>query len=270
MARYAIGDIQGCYAEFIQLLNKIEFNSTFDTLYLVGDLVNRGPQSLKVLQWVYKNQDSVIVVLGNHDIYLLGRYAKVLKQNSPDQIGEILNANDAEKLIDYLRSCPLIYEATDFILSHAGIYPKINYYQLLNSANEINELFKKKDYGSFIERIYGNKPNEWHGSLSEIKQLRFIINATTRMRYLDSSTYSLDFKHKGEINDIPSHLIPWFKVEPDPSLSKKVIFGHWASLGFYQDDRYIGIDTGCGWGNKLTAINLDSLELTQVNAIVNN
>ncbi|MEN9391423.1 MAG: hypothetical protein RL017_721, partial [Pseudomonadota bacterium] len=102
MAHYAIGDIQGCYAEFIKLLNKIEFNSNLDTLYLVGDLVNRGPESLKVLQWVYKNQDSVIVVLGNHDIYLLGRYAKVLKQNSPDQIEQILKASDAEKLIDYL------------------------------------------------------------------------------------------------------------------------------------------------------------------------
>ena len=264
MAKYAIGDIQGCYTKFTELLSKINFNPSKDTLYLVGDLVNRGPQSLQVLQWVYDNQDSINLVLGNHDIFLLGRYSKVVALNPEETIGEILNSPNATKLIDYLRNCPLIFEDDKHIMVHAGIYPKINFHTLSNLNNNISTCLKSKHYARFIEKIYGNKPNVWNENLSLIKQMRFVVNTTTRMRFLDTTTFALDYKYKGEVDNHPQNLIPWFKIPKDSSVNKKIIFGHWAALGFYQDDNFVALDTGCVWGRKLTAFNLDTSEVIQV------
>ncbi|MDQ5921999.1 MAG: hypothetical protein QG673_2058 [Pseudomonadota bacterium] len=266
MAKYVIGDIQGCHEEFMQLLSKINFNPSTDTLYLVGDLVNRGPQSLKVLQWIYKHQDSLVTVLGNHDIFLLGRYAGVIKPDSYDTISDILTASNAAKLIDYLRSCPLIFQDENHVLVHAGIYPKIDFNYLVALCDFISDNFKSADYAEFIKKIYGNKPDFWDETLSPLKQMRFAVNSTTRMRFLDTHTFSLDYKYKGEVFEHPHHLIPWFKVNPDLPLSKKILFGHWASLGFLHTSTFIALDTGCVWGRKLTALNLDNFEITQVNA----
>lgn len=266
MARYAIGDIQGCYNEFMQLLAKINFNPSIDVLYLVGDLVNRGPESLKTLQWVYDHQDSVVTVLGNHDIYLIGRYAKILKATNDDTIDDILNSANAPKLIDYLRTCPLIFQDGDYILVHAGVYPKMDFNKLVTLNHTISHHLQSVDYPRFIKNIYGNKPNIWNDKLSLIKQMRFVVNACTRMRFLDAKTYALDYKYKGETFTHPHTLIPWFKSEMHPSVHKKILFGHWAALGFFHDERFIALDTGCVWGRKLTAINIDTFDITQISA----
>ncbi len=266
MARYVIGDIQGCYDEFIQLVEQINFNPSCDTLYLVGDLVNRGPKSLEVLQWIYQYQDSVISVLGNHDIFLLGRYAKILMPSKDETIQDILQFKQAQKLIDWLRTCPLVFQDRDYILVHAGIYPKISLDTLTNISSEVSKELQSPNYAAFITDIYGNKPNIWDEKLSLTKKMKFITNACTRMRFLNQIDYSLDYKYKGDLANIPDYLIPWFKVDGHPSVQKKILFGHWAALGFYHNPKFISLDTGCVWGKRLTAFNLDTEEIYQINA----
>jgi bis(5'-nucleosyl)-tetraphosphatase (symmetrical) len=155
MARYAIGDIQGCYKQFMEILDLIDFNPSHDVLYLVGDLVNRGPQSLEVLKWVYKNQDSVINVLGNHDIYLLARYNHLVKPDDEDTLGDVIRDKNIHKYINWLRSCPLIYHDNQIILVHAGVYPRMDFNDLLHINHSISNHLKAADYPQFIESILG-------------------------------------------------------------------------------------------------------------------
>ena len=265
MARYAIGDIQGCYTTFIKLLAKIDFNPSYDTLYLVGDLVNRGKESLEVLQWAYKNKDNFISVLGNHDIYLLARYNNIRNADHDESISDILTDSNANQMIDWLRSCPLIYQDVDHIIVHAGIYPRIDFNHLVFLNHQISQHLQSTDYVDFIDKIYGNKPNFWNHKLSLYKQMKFVVNACTRMRYLNTSDYSLDYRYKGEIANKSVDIVPWFNVNFHTTITKKIIFGHWASLGLYQNNKCIGIDTGCVWGRKLTALNLDTMEIIQEN-----
>lgn len=264
MARYAIGDIQGCYKQFMQLLKVIDFNPSKDVLYLVGDLVNRGPQSLEVLKWVYKNQDSVINVLGNHDIYLLARFNHLVKVNSDDTLDAVMRDKNISQYIDWLRSCPLIFHDNQYILVHAGIYPQMNFNELLQINHSVSNHLMSKDYPQFIENIFGNKPNYWSQEHDSLKKMKFVVNTSTRMRFIDRVDYSLDFKYKGELDNIPEKLMPWFHATFDPSINKKIVFGHWAALGFFHDQRYIALDTGCVWGRKLTAINLENDDIFQV------
>lgn len=264
MARYAIGDIQGCYTKLMQLLDVIGFNYGRDTLYLVGDLVNRGHESLKVLEWMYANQSSVLTVLGNHDIYLLARYYNILDADDDETIQDILNYHDNEKFITYLRHCPIIRELDDYLVVHAGIYPKMDLTQLLKTNNDIHEMLLSNNHRAFIKNIYGNKPDVWRDDHTLLQQMKFVINASTRMRYLNTDDFSLQYKYKGEILGKPSNLIPWFKTGFDPSINKKILFGHWAALGFYHNNKVVSLDTGCVWGRLLTAFNLDTYEITQI------
>lgn len=268
MARYVIGDIQGCYQELVDLVQKIGFNPSKDTLYLVGDLVNRGPKSLEVLKWVYKHQDSIVTVLGNHDIYLIGRYAKVLRADDKETIGDVLKDSSAKTLIDYLRSRPLVFCDPNYILVHAGIYPKINFDTVLSLNVEVMDKFKSNKYAEFISQIFGNKPLNWDDDLDALSQMKFIINSCTRMRFLNKNDYSLDYKYKGELANKPSQLVPWFSVDRDESITKKILFGHWAALGFFNGENFIATDTGCVWGRKLTALNLETFDIFQVNRLI--
>jgi bis(5'-nucleosyl)-tetraphosphatase (symmetrical) len=265
MAKYVIGDIQGCYTQLMQLLSKLEFNRGQDTIYLIGDLVNRGPQSLEVLQWAYDNQDSVVTILGNHDIYLLARYANIRGLSEGDTLNDILISKYAPLLIDWLRSCPLIYQDSQYLLAHAGIYPKMDLNQLLLLSHQISQQLQSTNYAQFIDDIYGNKPNKWSADLSHIKQMKFAINACTRMRYLELPSYELNYSYKrGDITKRPDSLIPWFEVDFHSTINKTVIFGHWAALGLFMHAKCICLDSGCVWGGKLSALNLDSLEVIQV------
>jgi len=265
MARYAIGDIQGCYTSLMKLLAKIDFNPGRDTVYLVGDLVNRGPQSLEVLQWAYKYQDSIISVLGNHDIYLLARYANIRTMSDDDTLNDVLNDVHASLLMAWLRSCPLIHVEQDYLFVHAGIYPKLDLHHLLLLNHQISQQLQSPNYAQFIDSIYGNKPNKWSAELSTVKQHKFVINACTRMRYLQLPDYELDYSCKiGDINNCPQQLIPWFKVDFHSTINKPIIFGHWAALGLLVHENYICLDSGCVWGGKLSALNLDNREIIQV------
>lgn len=264
MARYAIGDIQGCYKQFMELLQLIDFNPSKDVLYLVGDLVNRGPHSLEVLKWVYKNQDSVITVLGNHDIYLLARFNHLVKLDSDDTLSDVIRDKNINKYIDWLRSCPLVYHDNQYIMAHAGIYPQMDFNELLHINHSVSNHLQSADYVQFIESIFGNKPNYWSSDLSSLKKMKFAINSCTRMRFLERSSFALDYRYKGDLANMPEHLTPWFHTPFDPSINKKIIFGHWAALGFFHEERYISLDTGCVWGRKLTAINLENYELAQI------
>lgn len=264
MARYAIGDIQGCYKQFMQLLKAIDFNSGKDVLYLVGDLVNRGPKSLEVMKWVYKNQNCVINVLGNHDIYLIARYHHLVKIDGDDTLADLVRDKNIVKYIDWLRSAPLVYHDNEYILAHAGIYPQMDFNELLHINHAVSNHLKSLEYPQFIEQVFGNKPNIWSNEHDSLKKMRFVVNACTRMRFLDRKDYSLDFKYKGELGGMPEHLTPWFHTPFHKSINKKIVFGHWAALGFFHEQRYISLDTGCVWGRKLTAINLDTFDLHQV------
>ncbi len=264
MARYAIGDIQGCYKQFMEILDLIDFNPSHDVLYLVGDLVNRGPQSLEVLKWVYKNQDSVINVLGNHDIYLLARYNHLVKPDDEDTLSDVIRDKNIHKYINWLRSCPLIYHDNQIILVHAGVYPRMDFNDLLHINHSISNHLKAADYPQFIESIFGNKPNHWDSSMDSIKKMKFVVNACTRMRLLNRNDFSLDYKFKGLLGNAPEDLVPWFHVKFDSSIDKKIVFGHWAALGFFHDHKYLALDTGCVWGRKLTAVNLENYEIHQV------
>lgn len=264
MARYAIGDIQGCFKEFSKLLQVINFNPSTDVLYLVGDLVNRGPQSLDVLKWIYKYQDSVINVLGNHDFYLLARYNHLVKLDNGDTLEDLMRDKHIHRYIDWLRTCPLVFHDNQYILVHAGIYPQIDFNELLQLNHAVSNHLKSEDYAPFIENIFGNKPNYWDTQHTNLKKMKFIVNACTRMRFIDRQDFSLDFKYKGELANMPENLMPWFQAPFNPSINKKIIFGHWAALGFFHQHHYISLDTGCVWGRKLTAINLENFEIAQV------
>lgn len=264
MARYAIGDIQGCYRQLIELLDIIQFNPSRDVLYLVGDLVNRGPQSLEVLKWVYKNQDSVINVLGNHDIYLLARYNHLIRIDTEDTLADVIRDKHINKYIDWLRSCPLIYHDNQIILVHAGVYPRMDFNALLHINHSISNHLKAEDYPRFIESIFGNKPNNWNAEMDSLKKMKFVVNACTRMRLLNKHDYSLDYKYKGVLGTAPENLVPWFQTTFDSSIEKKIVFGHWAALGFFHDHKYLSLDTGCVWGRKLTAINLENFDIAQI------
>ena len=264
MARYVIGDIQGCYIQLCQILDKINFNPSKDIIYLVGDLVNRGPDSLKVLKWAYKNQDSIITVLGNHDIYLLARYNNLVDKDHDDTLSDILIYKEANKLIDWLRTQPLIFHDCNYIIAHAGIYPKLSFDTTIFINHAIENHLQSKDYPQFLQKVYGNKPNYWDENFDLLQKMKFILNCSTRMRFLESTNFALDYKYKADLAGKPDNLIPWFTCEFDKSINKKIIFGHWAALGFYHDPKFISIDTGCVWGRKLTALNLDSFEIFQV------
>ncbi len=227
-------------------------------------MVNRGPDSLKVLKWAYKYQDSIITVLGNHDIYLLARYNQLIASDHDDTLADILAYKESGKLIDWLRSQPLVFHDHDYIIAHAGIYPKLNLNTTLLLNHAIENHLQSKDYPQFLTKVYGNKPNYWDENFDLPQKMKFMLNCCTRMRFLDTTTFALDYKYKAELANKPANLIPWFSCEFDPSIDKKIIFGHWAALGFYHDPKFIALDTGCVWGRKLTALNLDNFEIFQV------
>lgn len=264
MARYAIGDIQGCYTQFMQLLKLINFNPGKDVLYLVGDLVNRGPDSLNVIKWLYEHQDQTIAVLGNHDIYLLARYANLVRPEAEDTLAPLLHDKNIAKYIDWLRARPLIYHDSQYILVHAGVYPRMDFNQLLQISHAVSNHLQSNNYQSFLEKMFGNKPNNWHQDMNKYKKMKFAINSCTRMRLLKRNDYALDYKYKGMLGNAPDDLIPWFQAPFDSSIDKKIVFGHWAALGFFHDHKYLALDTGCAWGRKLTAINLENFEIAQV------
>jgi bis(5'-nucleosyl)-tetraphosphatase (symmetrical) len=253
---YAIGDVQGCFDELRLLLEKIAFEPRHDLLYFVGDIVNRGPQSLETLRFIKNLGESAITVLGNHDLHLLAVAYGASKTKRRDTSGDILNAPDREELLYWLRTRPLLHSAREFYLIHAGLPPQWDMDTAARCAVEVETVLRGPAAGEFFLQMYGDSPDRWSETLQGWPRLRFITNCFTRLRYCDRSGV-LDMKEKGGPGTQPSHLLPWFQLPGRRSEGAKIVFGHWSTLGFHVENRCYSLDTGCLWGGELTALRLD-------------
>ncbi len=263
MAIYAVGDIQGCYVELQQLLEQIRFDPAQDQLWLVGDLVNRGPDSLQVLRFIRSLGDSAITVLGNHDLHLLAVAAGTAELHHSDTLDELLAAPDRDELLDWLRRQRLMHAEGDYVLVHAGLLPQWTVKQAGKLAQEVEQALRGDDYATFLARMYGNAPHTWDDELEGYKRLRVIVNAFTRLR-ICTPQGEMEFRFKGEVERIPAGYLPWFDVPKRKSRDVTVIFGHWSALGLKVAPNVIALDTGCLWGGPMTAVRLDDRKLFQV------
>ena len=268
MATYAVGDIQGCCTEFQQLLEQVRFDPAADKLWLVGDLVNRGPESLAVLRLVKSLGDSAITVLGNHDLHLLAVAEGVAEPHRSDTLHGILDAPDREELLAWLRAQLLLYVEGDFVLVHAGLLPSWTVAQAQKLAHEVEAELHGLHYHVLLTRMYGNRPDQWDGSLTGYKRLRVITNALTRMR-ICTVQGKMEFKFKGEAGNVPAGYLPWFDVPNRASANATIVCGHWSALGLKITPRVIALDTGCLWGGALSAIRLEDRQVFQVPCVVN-
>ena len=259
MAVYAIGDLQGCYDPFRHLLDEIDFDPSKDTLWLTGDIVNRGPKSLKTLRFVKELGDSVITVLGNHDLHLLALSAGAVRfGNRFGSLEKLLKASDADELCHWLRHQPLAHydEKLNTLLVHAGTHPQWSVKKTLACATEVETALQGDDYVNVLGKMYGNAPNIWSGKLTGYKRLRFIINCLTRMRMVTADNH-LDLKFSGSPWRARKGLRPWFEMDSPAWAGTRIVFGHWSSLGLIVLPDLISLDTGCVWGRHLTAVRLD-------------
>lgn len=254
MSTYIVGDIQGCLSELKLLLLQADFNPTQDTLWVAGDLVARGPESLETLRFIKRLGESAKVVLGNHDLHLLAVSLGVHKAKARDKTLPILEAEDRDELLEWLRKQPLLAEHPEFLLSHAGVYPLWDLQTARLAAREVEEQLQGENWRKLIRNMYANKPDSWDSSLEGYERARFIINAFTRMRYCYSDG-RLDMDSKLPPQEVDkSMLIPWFELPQRIELEKTVIFGHWAALMGMDSEKAIGLDTGCVWGNHMTML----------------
>lgn len=254
MANYIVGDPQGCFKELELLLEQALFDPKQDTLWIAGDLVARGPDSLQVLRFAKSSKDAVKIVLGNHDLHLLAVANGVHKIKDKDRTRPILEAPDRDELLDWLRHQPLIQEHPEFVVCHAGISPLWDLDTARNNAQLIQEALTGENWKTLLKKMYDNQPELWDESLTGYARLRYIINAFTRMRFCYADG-ALDMACKfppAQVND--PNLIPWFQLPQRITLDKTVLFGHWAALEGYQDSNVIGLDTGCVWGGTLTML----------------
>lgn len=256
MTVYAIGDIQGCYNEFRRLLDVVKFDPASDQLWLAGDLVNRGPHSLETLRFVRDLGNAAITVLGNHDLHLIATVVSLAKTGKKDTLGPVLRADDCDELIDWLRQQRLFYNDERFCMLHAGLPPQWDLAQTQAMARAVEQVIGGEDYQHFFRSMYGNRPTLWQDDLSKTERLRFAVNCFTRLRYCTPDG-ELDFHYKGPPGSQDAGLLPWYAVPGRKSLSMRIIFGHWSTLGYYQGYNVFGIDTGCLWGGQLTALRLD-------------
>ena len=267
MATYAIGDIQGCYDELRQLLDKIHFNSDRDTLWFTGDLVNRGPKSLETLRFIKALGDNAIVVLGNHDLHLLAIAYTVDRAGKKDTLDDILGAPDRQYLLDWLEHQPLMHTDNQLNISmvHAAIHPDWSIEKARALAKEVETVLQSELHVDFYKNMYGNKPVNWSDELINWSRLRHITNVFTRLRYCDHNhTLSLDYKC--EPGTQPKGLLPWFSIEDRATKEDAIIFGHWSTLILAKDIDYKNVyplDTGCLWGGHLTAMRIDDGSFTK-------
>ena len=279
MSTYAIGDLQGCAASFDALLDRIAFDARVDRVWLVGDLVNRGPDSLAVLRRVMALGDAATVVLGNHDLHLLAVSAGVRKAGRGDTLAAVLAAPDAERLLDWLRHQPLAHreslpdagpDRTDVLMVHAGVLPGWSADDTMRHAAELEAALRADDWRETLAVLFGNQPDRWSEALTGPERLRCIVNALTRLRYC-SDDDRIDFKAKdapaaaGEpFPPLPTGYRAWFDIETRRTRDTLVVFGHWSTLGLMVRATVVALDSGCVWGGALTAIRLEDRAVFQV------
>jgi bis(5'-nucleosyl)-tetraphosphatase (symmetrical) len=258
MALYAIGDVQGCDAQLGALLASLNFSADRDQLWLVGDLVNRGPGSLEVLRRVRALGDAAIVVLGNHDLHLLAVSLGKARIREGDTLAEVLAAPDRDALLDWLITRPLMHEdpARNLAMVHAGLPPQWDQTLARECAREFERALQRNPEKLF-DSLYGDEPDRWDPGLQGADRLRFIANCLTRLRYLDA-TGRLMLRAKGSPKKAHGKsLIPWFDAPGARWAGSMIVFGHWSTLGFFRNSEVTALDTGCVWGDCLTALRLD-------------
>lgn len=259
MALYAIGDVQGCDAELGALLKAVDFSADRDRLWFVGDLVNRGPESLLALRRIRALGDAATVTLGNHDLHLLAVALGPARLRDDDTLDEILAAPDRDALLEWLLNRPLMHEdrALNVCLLHAGLAPQWDIATARACAREFEQALRQNPKRVF-EQMYGDEPDKWDIGLAGAERLRFIVNCFTRLRYVDGAG-RLALRVKGPPRKVQAKsLVPWFEAANARWHGPRVVFGHWSTLGFFTNSNVVSLDTGCVWGGSLTALRLDT------------
>ena len=258
MATFAIGDIQGCYDDLMRLLERLDFDPAEDSLWFVGDLVNRGPDSLNVLRFVKGLGDRAVCVLGNHDLHLLAVAAGTASMRKNDTLDAVLAAPERDEHLDWLRRRPMLHHdaVLGYTLVHAGLPPQWDLGQAQACAQELETVLRGPAYADFFRTMYGDQPRRWRDDLSGAERLRFIVNCFTRLRYC-STEGDLDLKSKGAPGTQPEGSRPWFEIEGRASAGLHLLFGHWSTLGEVRSHNVYPLDTGCVWGGRLSALRLD-------------
>jgi len=260
MARYAIGDVQGCHDELNELFARIGFDPAHDRLWFVGDLVNRGPNSLEVLRTVRALGEAAVVVLGNHDLHLLAVAEGLARKRDDDTLDEVLAVPDRDELLAWLRARPLMHVEGDWAMVHAGLLPEWTVTRAQELAAEVEQMLRGPGYRDFLAHMYGSTPAVWNDALAGWERLRVIVNAMTRIRFMSSAGH-MELKNKGAAP--PPGFAAWYDARPqrdEPAL----VCGHWSTLGLRLDHRVAMIDTGCVWGGALSALRLEDRWLAQV------
>ncbi len=264
MATYIVGDIQGCFTSLAALLEEVGFGDE-DHLWCVGDLVNRGPESLATMRFARDLGGRFSAVLGNHDLHFLAMVYGGHPHRDGDTMEELLAAPDCLELAEWMRRLPLLIEADDLLLTHAGIPHIWDLETARNNAREVEQVVRGPGHRAFFEALYGDEPSLWDGGLADMDRHRAIVNYFTRMRLI-SSHGRLEFRHKGGLSDLPAGYQPWFRHPP--RVDKTILFGHWAALnGATGEPHAVGLDTGCVWGRAMTGMRLEDRQQFSVAAI---
>jgi bis(5'-nucleosyl)-tetraphosphatase (symmetrical) len=262
MSTYAIGDLQGCLDQFEALAKRLPDAHRF---IFVGDLVNRGPQSLATLRRVKQlsDADRALTLLGNHDLHLLAAAAGIRPLHADDTLQEILGAPDRDELLAWLRARPLAHREEGILFVHAGVLPPWDADTTLELAAEVTRRLAASDHDAFLREMYGNEPARWSDMLTGHDRLRCVVNALTRVRLVDADGAML-LKHKDSSAKAPPGALPWFEHPARATRGTPVVFGHWSTEGLVMRENLIGLDTGCVWGGRLTALRLSDRALFQV------
>lgn len=263
MATIAIGDVQGCYDQLLRLLERAGFDERRDVLWFVGDLVNRGPQSLATVRFVKGLGKRAVTVLGNHDLNLLAVAEGIRKPHRGDTDGDVLAAPDRDELLAWLRQRNMMHAENGYAMVHAGLLPQWNISQALALAREVEEALSGPGYRQFLRDMYGNEPARWRDDLAGADRLRIIVNAMARMR-LTNSDGVLELDYKLGLDGMPRGYVPWYDAPNRASRGTTIIFGHWAALGLLVREDVVCLDSGCVWGRALSALRLEDHRLFQL------
>lgn len=266
MANYLVGDIQGCDGPLERLLAKIGFSPSRDTLYVLGDLVNRGPSSAAVLRRLMGHGDAAKCLLGNHDLSLLAVAHGHRAPHRNDTMDDILGAPDREAMLEWLRHRSMALHAHGLLMVHGGVLPQWDLRQVLSLAGELEAVLRGPDLPAFLAQMWGNQPDRWSDALTGADRLRVVVNALTRLRFCTPDGV-MDMKASGGIGQAPAGMLPWFDVPGRRTADVCIAFGHWSTLGYLRRPDIVSLDTGCVWGGCLSALRLSAdgqHELVQV------
>lgn len=265
MSTYAIGDVQGCYDALQRLIEHIRFDPSSDRLWFVGDLVNRGPDSVTVLRTIKRLGSAASVVLGNHDLFLLAAAEGIVTLRPKDTIQDVLNASDRIELIDWLRLQPIHYRERSFLMVHAGLLPQWTVEDATQLANEVETALTGADYRAFLQELFHGTVPQWHPSLRGETRRVSIARVLTKLRTCTPAGEMSGFS--GPPEDAPSGYLPWFRIPNRRSAETTVVSGHWAALGLHLEAHLLAIDSGCVWGRQLTAVRLEDRAVFQVEGL---